>query len=141
MEWFTCGPFQKEKTEREKTESDVIRKYEDRYHVRQKLTKRELEILKLVAQAKSNKEIAGELYISDQTVGVHKKNIMRKLNVRSTLSLIKYATEQNLVWFLAFMQKIKLYRHNSPLVAMYLSLNSIIALNSKLELNKNNVSN
>lgn len=86
-----------EKTEPEKSDSDVIRKYEDRYHVRQKLTKRELEILKLVAQAKSNKEIAGELYISDQTVGVHKKNIMRKLNVRSTLSLIKYATEQNLV--------------------------------------------
>jgi DNA-binding NarL/FixJ family response regulator len=79
------------------TETEVIRKYEDRYQVRQKLTKRELEILQLVAQAKNNKEIAGELYISDQTVGVHKKNIMRKLNVRSTISLIKYAMEQNLV--------------------------------------------
>lgn len=78
-------------------ESVSIRKYEDRFQVRQKLTKRELEILKLVTQAMSNKEIAKMLFISDQTVGVHKKNIMRKLNVRSTISLIKYAIEQNLV--------------------------------------------
>ncbi len=80
-----------------KKEESSIRKYEDRFQVRQRLTKRELEILRLVTQAKNNKEIGKELYISDQTVGVHKKNIMRKLNVRSTISLIKYAMEQNLV--------------------------------------------
>ncbi len=85
------------KEEEGSTEENVIRKYEDRFQVRQKLTKRELEILKLITQAKTNKEIGTELFISDQTVGVHKKNIMRKLNVRSTISLIKYAMEQNLV--------------------------------------------
>lgn len=83
--------------DKKEEEAVVIRKYEDRFQVRQRLTKRELEILKLVTQAKSNKEIGAELFISDQTVGVHKKNIMRKLNVRSTISLIKYAMEQNLV--------------------------------------------
>ena len=47
-----------------------------------------------------NKEIASELYISDQTVSVHRKNIMRKLGVSSTASLIKMAFENNLIKFL-----------------------------------------
>lgn len=71
--------------------------FEDKYQIRQKLTNRELEILKLIVEAKSNKEIGDELFISDQTVGVHRKNIMRKLNLKSTISLIKYALENQLV--------------------------------------------
>ena len=71
--------------------------YEDRFQIKQKLTKREIEILKLIIQAKNNKEIGDELFISDQTVGVHRKNIMRKLGVRSTMSLIKFAIENQLV--------------------------------------------
>ena len=43
--------------------------YEDRFVIKQKLTKREHEVLELITQAKNNKEIAKELYISDQTVG------------------------------------------------------------------------
>lgn len=71
--------------------------YEDSYAMKQKLTKREQEILNLIADSKSNREIAKELYISDQTVGVHRKNIMRKLGVRSTVNLIKFAIEHQLV--------------------------------------------
>ncbi len=71
--------------------------YEDRFVIKQKLTKREQEVLTLIAQAKNNKEIARELYISDQTVGVHRKNIMRKLGVRNTINLIKFALENQLV--------------------------------------------
>lgn len=71
--------------------------YEDRFIKKFNLTKRELEVLKLVGQAMSNKEIAKELYISDQTVSVHRKNIMRKLGVSSTASLIKMAFENNLI--------------------------------------------
>lgn len=71
--------------------------YEDRFVIRQKLTRREQEILQLITQAKNNKEIAEELYISDQTVGVHRKNIMRKLGVRNTVNLIKFAMEYQLV--------------------------------------------
>ncbi|MEQ8705660.1 MAG: response regulator transcription factor [Phaeodactylibacter sp.] len=55
------------------------------------LTKRELEILNLIVEAHSNKEIGKRLFISDQTVGVHRKNIMRKLGVTNTAGLIKAA--------------------------------------------------
>jgi DNA-binding NarL/FixJ family response regulator len=45
----------------------------------------------------SNKEIAKELYISDQTVSVHRKNIMRKLGVSNTAGLIKVAYDYSLI--------------------------------------------
>lgn len=70
--------------------------YDDRIVKKFNLTKRELEVLKLVGQAKTNKEIAGELYISDQTVSVHRKNIMRKMGASSSAGLIKIAYENNL---------------------------------------------
>lgn len=57
------------------------------------LTRRESEILSLIAQAFSNKEIASRLYISDQTVSVHRKNIMRKLGVCNAAGLVKAAFE------------------------------------------------
>ncbi len=68
-------------------------RFEDRFVQKHHLTKREMEILKLIPQAKNNKEIGKELFISDQTVSVHRKNIMRKLGVNSTASLIKLAFE------------------------------------------------
>ena len=71
--------------------------YEDRFLIKQKLTSREHEVLELITQAKNNKEIAKELFISDQTVGVHRKNSMRKLGVRNTINLIKFAMEHQLV--------------------------------------------
>ncbi len=70
--------------------------YDDRIVKKFNLTKRELEVLKLVGQALTNKEIAGELYISDQTVSVHRKNIMRKMGATSSAGLIKIAYENNL---------------------------------------------
>lgn len=71
--------------------------YKDRFLIQKRLTKREQEILELIIQAKNNKEIAAQLYISDQTVGVHRKNIMRKLGVKNTVNLIKFAIEHQLV--------------------------------------------
>ncbi len=71
--------------------------FDDRFIKKFSLTKREIEVLKLVGKAMTNKEIAQELYISDQTVSVHRKNIMRKLGVSSTASLIKMAYENNLL--------------------------------------------
>ncbi len=61
------------------------------------LTRREIEIMGYIGQVLSNKDIAKKLYISDQTVSVHRKNIMRKLGVNNTASLIKIAFEHNLV--------------------------------------------
>jgi len=69
----------------------------DTFVMRQRLTKRELEILENIAKGKNNREIGKELFISYQTVGVHRKNIMKKLGVRNTLSLVKLAYEKELV--------------------------------------------
>lgn len=75
----------------------VSTNFEDRFIKKFKLTKREIEVLKLVGKAMSNKEIAKELYISDQTVSVHRKNIMKKLDVNTTASLIRFSYEHNLL--------------------------------------------
>ena len=70
---------------------------EDRFVKRYNLTKREMEVLQLISKAMSNKEIAEDLYISDQTVSVHRKNIMRKLSVSSTTGLMKIVYESNIL--------------------------------------------
>jgi len=76
---------------------ETPREYNDTFTLKQKLTKREQEILELITQGKSNKHIGKELFISFQTVGVHRKNIMKKLGIRNTVSLIKFALENHLV--------------------------------------------
>ena len=70
---------------------------EDPFIVRHGLTKRELEILERIVDARNNHQIADELFISDQTVSVHRKNIMRKLNVSSMAGLIRYTVENKLL--------------------------------------------
>jgi DNA-binding NarL/FixJ family response regulator len=55
------------------------------------LSPREREVLKMVAEGKSNKEIADLLYISTRTVENHRSNIMNKLKLRKTADLIRYA--------------------------------------------------
>jgi len=87
-------PFEMVNGKREKRENDP---YEDRFIKKYNLTKREIEILRLITLALSNKEIAKELFISDQTVSVHRKNIMRKLGVSNTAGLIKVAYDNSLI--------------------------------------------
>lgn len=90
-------PPNKKKVDGKKVEPKS--RFEDRFIIKRKLTKREHEVLSLIAQAKNNKEIAEMLFISDQTVCVHRKNIMRKLGVRNTVNLIKMALEHQLVQY------------------------------------------
>ncbi len=61
------------------------------------LTKREIEILKLIASGYSNQEIANILYISYNTVDTHRKNIMHKLAIKNTAGLVRYAIEKGLI--------------------------------------------
>jgi DNA-binding NarL/FixJ family response regulator len=61
------------------------------------LSKREVEILKLFAEGKSNKEIADMLFISSRTVESHKNHIMLKLELKSTVELIKFAIKNNII--------------------------------------------
>lgn len=61
------------------------------------LTVRQREILQLVAEGRTAKEIAGILNVSVQTVAFHKHQIMEKLGLRSTAELTKYAIQEGLV--------------------------------------------
>ncbi len=61
------------------------------------LTDREREILKLVAESHSTKEIAVKLGISSKTVDNHRTNLMRKLNLHDVASLTRYALEIGLI--------------------------------------------
>ncbi|MDX8045843.1 response regulator transcription factor [Gracilibacillus sp. S3-1-1] len=65
----------------------------------QALTKRELEILPLVAKGYGNKEIANMLYVSVKTVEAHKAKIMEKLNLNSKPELVEYALKKKLLDF------------------------------------------
>lgn len=61
------------------------------------LTNREREVLKLIAEGKSNKEIAGVLFISVHTVERHRANIQAKLKLKKTADLVKYAIQKGYV--------------------------------------------
>lgn len=61
------------------------------------LTKREKEVLQLVAEGLTNKEIADQLYISEVTVKIHVSNIFKKLKVKSRSQLIIHAVQNKLV--------------------------------------------
>lgn len=60
------------------------------------LTSREIEVLKLLSEGHSNKEIAHLLSISPKTVSVHRSNVMRKLDLQSSFELIRYVTQNQI---------------------------------------------
>jgi DNA-binding NarL/FixJ family response regulator len=60
-------------------------------------TKRETEILQLICDGLSNREIAEELFISERTVVGHKSNLLSKTNCKSTISLLSFAIKNKLV--------------------------------------------
>jgi two-component system NarL family response regulator len=64
---------------------------------RPQLTPREIEVIDLVAQAKRNKGIAAALGVSDQTVQVHVRNILAKLNVTDRIAAINSARRHGLI--------------------------------------------
>ena len=61
------------------------------------LTSRETEVLKLVADGKQNTDIASELFISTRTVESHRNHIMKKLDISSTVDLVKFAIRNKLI--------------------------------------------
>ena len=61
------------------------------------LTRREEEVLKLVAKGKSTKEIVDLLFISIKTVETHKLNVKSKLNLSNTAQMVRYAIENEIV--------------------------------------------
>jgi DNA-binding NarL/FixJ family response regulator len=65
--------------------------------MRNRLTMREREILQLLAEGKSTKEVASALGIATKTSDTHRTNIMRKLNVHSVAELVRYAIRNKVV--------------------------------------------
>jgi DNA-binding NarL/FixJ family response regulator len=61
------------------------------------LTSREQEVVKLVAEAHTNREIAEILHLSEKTVESHRANAMRKLGMRDRVELVRYAVRRGLI--------------------------------------------
>ena len=61
------------------------------------LTERELEVLRLIAQGKSNKEISDDLVLSEKTVKTHVSNILQKLHLSDRTQAAVYALRQKIV--------------------------------------------
>lgn len=61
------------------------------------LTDRELQIIKLICLERNTKEIADALFVSVHTVETHRKNLIKKLNVKSSIGLVKFAFKNNLI--------------------------------------------
>ncbi len=60
------------------------------------MTDRELQVLGLIAQGLQNKDIASQLFISENTVKNHVRNILEKLNLRSRMEAVFYAVRTKL---------------------------------------------
>ncbi len=70
--------------------------HEHKRQVQLEVTDREWEILKYIAGEMTNKEIASKLYISPRTVETHRRNLIKKLNVKNTAGLVKIFLNLNL---------------------------------------------
>lgn len=73
---------------------DVLGRSEE---VESKLTPREEEIVKMVAEAHTSREIAEMLHLSEKTVENHRANAMKKLGMRDRVELVRYAIRQGLI--------------------------------------------
>lgn len=61
------------------------------------LTRREIEVLKLIAEGLTNQEIADKLFVSASTVDSHRKNLISKLHVKNTAALVRTALENKII--------------------------------------------
>jgi DNA-binding NarL/FixJ family response regulator len=61
------------------------------------ITRREKEVLKLIAEGMTNKEIAEKLFISTTTVDTHRNSLLSKFNVKNTANLVRMAAQYNLI--------------------------------------------
>lgn len=77
----------------------VIKKHKKELGENKELTEREVEVLQLVVDGLSNKEIADKLFISVRTVDTHRRNLMEKLEAKNTAELVRKAFEKKLVSF------------------------------------------
>jgi DNA-binding NarL/FixJ family response regulator len=75
----------------------LIRDFLERGDQPDELTPREQEVVKLIAEAHTNKEIAEILHLSEKTVESHRGRVLQKLGMRDRVELVRYAIRQGLV--------------------------------------------
>lgn len=61
------------------------------------LSPREIEIIKLISDGLTNKQIADHIFLSTHTVNTHRKNIMHKLGIKNTAGIVIYAVKENII--------------------------------------------
>jgi DNA-binding NarL/FixJ family response regulator len=77
--------------------SDYVRKVDQNDATTETLTERELEVLRLVAEGMTNRQIALKLNISIKTVQSHRANLMEKLDLHDRTELVRYAIRRGLI--------------------------------------------
>ena len=82
-----------------RTQSALMRQWleDGRTEPRDELTPRELEVLKLIAEAHTNRQIADALSLSEKTVESHRGHVLSKLGMRDRVELVRYAIRRGLV--------------------------------------------
>lgn len=76
---------------------NLLENKNERISLLSKLSKREQEVLKLLAQGCKNKEVAKRLHISARTIDSHRAHIMKKLDIRSNAEMVRIAVQEGLV--------------------------------------------
>ena len=74
-----------------------LSRYRDTFIEKTHLTKREIEMIKLIADGKQAQEIADLLFLSLHTVNTHRKNILKKLKLNNVADLVRFAFENHLI--------------------------------------------
>lgn len=82
--------------EAEETNFDSKLVFTDEFMKKHQLTKREVEIIRLVCQELSSKEISEKLFIAEFTVTTHRRNILSKLGIKNTPALINFAKQNGI---------------------------------------------
>jgi len=76
---------------------DYLDKADSVDNTTEELTEREMDVLKLIADGKSTREISEQLFVSVKTVGTHKQHILKKLNLKTNVDIIKYALKNGII--------------------------------------------
>lgn len=71
--------------------------FQDDFQKKYQLTKREVIIIRMICQEMSTKEIAGNLFLSELTITTHRRNILRKLDVKNVAGLMNFAKQNQLI--------------------------------------------
>jgi DNA-binding NarL/FixJ family response regulator len=80
-----------------KTEIDEQTSRGDCFLLKHRISERELEVIRLIAQGLNSEQIAEKLFLSEHTVKTHRKNILEKLNLNNTAELVSFIHSQKLV--------------------------------------------